>query len=145
MSTASPDTRDLARRLIAIEAARDESSGASAVGTVRVCDRLRVPLARLAGVAGFRSLLSRAVALSKAEITSLNSVQVREDGSLEGSNGAGLSPLAGPDDEGGAAIVAHLLGLLVMFIGEPLTRQLVRDGWPDATTDESDRRAGGQA
>lgn len=145
MSMASPDTRDLARRIIAIESARDESSGASAVGAVRVCDRLRAPLARLAGVAGFRSLLSRAVSLAKAEIPSLNSVHVREDGSLEGYNGAGFCPPAGPGDAGGAAIVAHLLGLLVTFIGEPLTRQLVRDVWPDATTDETDRRAGGQA
>ena len=147
MSTASPNTRALARRLIAIEAARDESSGAATVWAVQVCDRFRVPLARLVGVAGFRSLLSRAVALAKAEVASLSPVQVRQDGSWEGFSGAGLSPTPGPGvdgGDGGAAIVAHLLGLLVTFIGEPLTRQLVCDVWPDAATDEMDGRAGRQ-
>ena len=100
---------------------------------MQVCDRFRVPLARLVGVAGYRSLLSRAVALAKAEVTSLSPVQVQQDGSLEGFSG-----------DGGTAIVAHLLGLLVTFIGEPLTRQLVCDVWPDAATDEMDGRAGGQ-
>ena len=30
-------------------------------------------------------------------------------------------------------IVAQLLGLLVTFIGEPLTLRLVRDAWPNAS------------
>ena len=88
--------------------------------------------------------MSRAVALAKVEVASLSPVQVREDGSLEGFNGDGLSPPPGPGGDGGTAIVAHLLGLLVTFIGEPLTRQLVCDVWPDAATDAMDERAGGQ-
>ena len=98
-----------------------------------------------AGVAGFRSLLSRALALAKAEVVSLNPVRVREDGSLEGFDRASHLPGAGPGDDGGVAVVAHLLWLLVTFIGEPLTLRLVRDAWPDAPVDETDRTAGGQA
>ena len=30
------------------------------------------------------------------------------------------------------SIITYLLGLLVTFIGEPLTLRLVRDAWPDA-------------
>src|SRR5688500_11644496 len=120
MSTAPPALRDFARRLLALEAPRDEPPGASARGAVRVCDRLRGPLARLAGVAGFRSLLSRALALAKAEVASLSSVRVREDGSLEGLDEAGDGPGAGRGADGGAAVVGHLLGLLVTFVGEPL-------------------------
>jgi hypothetical protein len=97
------------------------------------------------GLAGFRSLLSRALALAKAEVVSLSPVQVREDGSLEGLDGAAHWPGAGPGGDGGAAVVTHLLGLLVTFIGEPLTRQLVRDSWPDAPADETAGRAGGQS
>jgi hypothetical protein len=144
MNTATPAIRDFARRLIALEAARDGSPGVLDGGAGRVCDRLRVPLARLAGVAGFRSLLSRALALAKSEVDSLNTVQVREDGSLEGFDGAGGLPGGGPGGDGGAVVVAHLLGLMVTFIGELLTRQLVRDLWPDAATGETDGRAGGQ-
>ena len=35
-----------------------------------------------------------------------------------------------------AAIMGHLLGLLVTFIGKPLTLRLVREGWPDLSLDE---------
>ena len=38
--------------------------------------------------------------------------------------------------EAAVAITAHLLGLLVTFIGEPLTLRLVREAWPDASLDE---------
>lgn len=143
MSTVPPAIRDVARRLIALETARDDPAAARD-GAARVCDRLRVSLVRLAGVAGFRALMSRALALAKAEVVSLNPAQVREDGSLEGFDGAAADPRAGPGGDGGAAVVGHLLGLLVTFIGEPLTRQLVRDAWPDAAADEPGGRAEGQ-
>jgi len=142
MTTAPATSWDLARRLIVLEAARDEFSTSHAGGAGRVCDRLRVPLARLAGVAGFRSLLSRSLALARAEVVSLEPVRVREDGSLEGLDGTGPGPGAGPGGDAGVVIVAHLLRLLVTFIGEPLMRQLVRDTWPDA--DETDERPGEQ-
>jgi hypothetical protein len=140
MSRASPAIQDLARRLIAAEAARDDPPGAHAAGAVRVLEKLGAPLARLTGEAGFRSLLSRALALAKAEDASLNPVRVREDGSLEGLAG----DRNGPDAGAGGAVVAQLLGLLVTFIGESLTLRLVRDAWPDAAADETDRRAGGE-
>jgi hypothetical protein len=144
MNTATPAIRDFAGRLIAREAARDESAGVVAGAAGRVCDRLRVPFARLAGVAGYRSLLSRALALAKAEVVSLNPVQVREDGSLEACEGAGDCPGDGPGGDGAAVVVAHLLGLMVTFIGEPLTRQLVRDAWPDEAADATNGPVGEQ-
>jgi hypothetical protein len=132
MSTVPPAIRDFARRLIALEAARDEPPVVGAREAVRVCEKLRRPLARLAGVAGFRSLMSRALALAKDEVSSLAAVQVRADGSLEGLDAAGPDRDAGAGGEGGVVVVAQLLGLLVTFIGEPLTLRLVRDAWPDA-------------
>src|SRR5438309_1326179 len=108
MSTASPSMQNLARRLIAVEAARDDPSGAHAPGAVRILEKLRAPLSRLAGAAGFRSLLSRALALAKAEDASLKTVQVREDGSLGGAAGNWPGPDAGAGEDG-AAVVAHLL------------------------------------
>jgi hypothetical protein len=143
MNTATPAIRNLARRLIAPDAARDPSDG-SVGDVVRACEKLRVPLAKLAGGAGFRSLLVRALALATAEVPWLDSVQVRADGSLEGFDAAGRQPGAVPGGEAGVVVVAQLLGLLVTFIGEPLTRQLVRDAWPGTATDEMDGRAGGQ-
>ena len=131
MNTSTPETRSLAVRLIAQETARDPAARPR-----HVCDRLRVPLARLAGVAGYRSLLSRAVALAKAEVAALDSVQVRDDGLI-----IGLDAVAA---DCGLVVVAQLLGLLVTFIGDPLTRQLVADTWPEAAAEDLDGRAGRQ-
>jgi hypothetical protein len=53
MSTASPEIQDLARRLLAFEAARDNSSAARADVAVRVIAELRLRLIKFAGVDGF--------------------------------------------------------------------------------------------
>jgi hypothetical protein len=143
MNTVPPAIQNLARRVIALEAAREPSNGL--VGeAARACEKLRVPLAKLAGVAGFRSLMARALALATAEVPWLDSVQVRADGSLEGFDAARRHPGAVPGGEAGVVVVAQLLGLLATFIGEPLTLLLVREAWPDAPVDEADRRAEGQ-
>ncbi|MBA3513782.1 MAG: hypothetical protein H0T77_05345 [Pyrinomonadaceae bacterium] len=137
---ASPEIQDLARRLLAFEAAHDNSSDARAGVTVQVIEELRVHLIRFAGVDGFRSLLSRALTLAKAEVPSLNIVQVRADGSLEGFDGIVQRQEAGAAWQAGIVLVAHLLELLVTFIGAPLTLRLVRDKWPDASMDGADLR-----
>ena len=142
MSTAPPAIRDLARRLIALEMARDESPGATSGGAIRVCDRLRLSLSKLTGVAGFRSLMSRALALAKAEVPSLAPAQVQPDGSLERLDGTGRDQGASASGEAGVPVVAHLLGLLATFIGEPLTLHLVRDAWPDASIPATDAKSG---
>jgi hypothetical protein len=137
MSTASPQIQDLARRLLAFEAAHDNSSEARADVAVQVIQDLRLRLIRLAGVDGFSSLLSRALTLAKAEVPSLEIVHVRADGSLEGFDGIEQSQAGA---QAGIVLVAHLLELLVTFIGEPLTLRLVRDKSRDASMDEADLR-----
>jgi hypothetical protein len=141
MNTATPAIRNLARRLIALESARAPSDGLIDEA-VQACDKLRVPLGKLAGVAGFRSLMARAMALATAEVPWLESVQVRADGSLEGFDAARLPQGAVPGGEAGVVVVAQLLGLLVTFIGEPLTLRFVRDAWPDASVTEMDAGSG---
>jgi hypothetical protein len=135
MNTVTPAIQNLARRLIAMEVARDPSDGLVGAA-VRACEKLRVPLGKLAGVAGFRSLMTRAMALATLEVPWLDSVQVRADGSLEEFDAARSQQGAAQGGEAGAVVVAQLLGLLVTFIGEPLTLRLVRDAWPDASVSE---------
>jgi hypothetical protein len=138
MRTVSPEIQDLTRRLLAFEAPHDNSSHARVDVAVQVIEELRMHLIKLAGVDGFRSLLSRALTLAKAEVPSLNMVHVRADGSLEGFEGIEQSQeAAGP---AGMVLVAHLLELLVTFIGEPLTVRMVRDKWPDASLGGADLR-----
>ncbi len=127
--------RNLAQRLLAVEAANQSATDAHVHEAVRVCEKLRISLIRLAGSDGFASLLRRTLALARAEVPALERVTVNPDCSMEG-----LEELAADATDGGAdapvAITAHLLGLLVTFIGEPLTLRLVRDAWPDASLDE---------
>jgi len=76
-------TREWARRLLAAESADGKDSTSTESTVIRVYERLRQSLCALAGVAGFRSLASRALALAKAEAPSLGAMQVTADGSLQ--------------------------------------------------------------
>jgi hypothetical protein len=136
MTSTTPAIWELARRLVALEAACPSEAVAGGGEAARVCEKLRAPLAKFAGVAGYRSLISRALAIAKAKHPTLESARARLDGSLEG-----LEEIARTDTEAGLLVLVHLLGLLVTFIGKPLTLGLVRDAWPDATLDETDSRA----
>jgi hypothetical protein len=139
MNTPSPSIRDLARRLLAVEAASQSAADPRVPEAVRVFEKLRVSLTRFAGAEGFTALLRRALALARAEVPALHSITEKADGSMEGleevAADAGNSGVGGGN--AAVAIIAHLLGLLVTFIGEPLTVRLVRDAWPDASLDES--------
>jgi len=130
----------LARRLLTYEAAAGKNSVSTESVAFRVCEKLRQPLCSLAGVAGFRSLLSRALTLARAEAPSLSAVQVGADGSLKGLDELGPQRDKDMSKEGGAILIAQLLGLLLLFIGEGMTLQLVQDVWPESALD--DRESG---
>ena len=127
--------RQLAERLLAVEAARHSEADSHVHEALRVCEKLRSSLTRFAGADGFTALMRRALALARAEVPSLQGVSVRQDGSI-----VGLEEISGSSKDGGAeatvAITAHLLALLVIFIGEPLTLRLVIDAWPDESLDK---------
>ena len=90
--------------------------------------KLRGPLSKLVGQAGFHSLLSRALALAKTANPALALVEVRIDGTLGGS-GARRDPNGGvePDTD----VVAQLIGLLETFIGLTLAMRIIGDAWPE--------------
>ena len=120
-----PKTRDLALRLLAYENSAVKTSEPTELAAFRVCETLRQPLCALAGVAGFRSLLSRALTLARAEAPSLSAVQVTADGSLQGLDGLRTQVNADEAEEAGIILITQLLGLLVRVVGEGMTLQLV--------------------
>ena len=133
--------RDLARRLLAVEAASPSATGVHVHEAVRVCEKLQISLTRFAGVDGFTSLMRRALTLARTEVPSAHRITVKADCSMEGLEElAADARKSGGGGDGGteavAAILGHLLELLVTFIGKPLTLRLVRDGWPNASLDE---------
>ena len=137
VNPATPAIQNLALWLLAQEASAGKPSEIKMYAAFRVCEKLRQPLSTLAGVRGYQSLISRALTLAKKEAPTLGEVQVKEDGSLEGTGAIELQQ--GMDEatkEGGTLLVAQLLGLLVTFIGQALTLRLVRDLWPDVPFDD---------
>lgn len=133
------ETLDCARRLLACEEAAGRTAEATELKeppALRVYEKLRRSLSALAGVAGFRSLVSRALTLAKADDPSLSAVQVTEEGYLEGLGQRGSRIDDGQSEETGLILIAYLLGLLLTFIGGSLTTRLVQDVWPDAAFEE---------
>jgi hypothetical protein len=132
MNRSSPNMRAIAERLIAYEAKGSIPSETNARAPFGgVVEKLRRPLAALTGSGGFRSLLSRALALANEEVRWLRGVHVKADGSLECPTD--MTQLDREEiTKGEVALIAQLLELLAIFIGESLTLRLVEDVWPEA-------------
>jgi hypothetical protein len=125
--------RDFAERLLAEESA-SASGHADLPVAFRVCNKLRLRLTTLAGLAGFHSLLSRAITLAAREAPGLSTLRINADGSLDRLAGSVEGGHAKPhpdqlDANEGVVLVAHVVGLLFTFIGEALTLRLINDIW----------------
>ena len=108
----TPKVKDLASRLMAVEAAEGNRAGGHSSSAFRVCAKLRQPLTGLAGIAGFRALLSRALALASGEVRWLKAVHINADGSLEEVDETQAQLSRDEGAKGEIVLVAHLLGLL---------------------------------
>jgi hypothetical protein len=124
-------TRELAQRLLDAESMEAGTADADTHAVCRVCEKLRRNVSTLAGAAGFRSLLARALTLAKQESPALGAWEVKSDGSL-----GGLDGLNGEAAPSGAVLIAHLIGLMMTFIGESLTLRLLHDVWIDLPDSE---------
>jgi hypothetical protein len=158
--TTLPEMRDLAQRLLAYEANAGESTEPIEPAILCVYERLRQSLSDFAGTAAFQSLAYRALAMARAEVPSLRAARVGADGALTGLGhglGQGMSefgPQIDPEkdragehqaaDEG-IVVIARLLGLLLTFLGEPITLRLLRNTWPGATFDDRSSEKGKKA
>ena len=145
--SSAPGMRDLAHRLLTHEAAGGKTSEPMGSPAMRVYEKLRQSLGEFVGVAGFQSLAFRALTQAKSEAPGLWAVQVGEDGSLQG-----LGEFESQIDidkeltgEGGVILIARLLGLLRIFLGEALTLSLVRNAWPGEALDDRNSAHGRKA
>jgi hypothetical protein len=76
--------RDLAHRLLTYEAGAGKTSEPMDSPTLRVYEKLRRGLGEFAGVAGFHSLATRALALARTEAPGLSAARISADGALQG-------------------------------------------------------------
>lgn len=134
MTILPPPIRALAQKVLAAEGAVAGSSDILASPQARIAEKLRGALIQLLGPDGFTALLKRALGLAKTELPWLDSIQVNNEGHLQG-----MEAFGGDEEKAGRAgleITVQLLGLLVTFIGESLTLRLVRNTWPDVPVDD---------
>lgn len=139
MRQSDPAVRNLTWRLLAHEAHEDDGQHLDALAGAaeRAADTMRLHLSKVIGEAGFLALLERALVLAKAEHPWLAAVRAERDGSLKGLR---VSAEGRESDEamaGFAAVLAHVLETLTVFIGEDLTKRLVCQAWPEVSLDET--------
>ncbi|MEO7328846.1 MAG: hypothetical protein ABI193_09730 [Minicystis sp.] len=139
MKRTTPKLNGLAEQLLGYEAESGKAAAANETAAFRVSEKVRRLLISLLGVAGFRALLLRALTLARAEAPELSAVTVKPDGSLEGLNELAPRSAAGESVRGEILLIAKLLELLVIFIGEALMLSLVEDAWPEATFEDPTR------
>jgi hypothetical protein len=92
-----------------------------------VLEKLRPALTTLMGKMGYRGLLARSLAAGSEEVRWLRAVHVKSDGALEGLRDLQADITPSLFIEGRAVMLAHSFGALVDFIGEELTRALLRE------------------
>ncbi len=126
----------LAGRLLSDETGGKSAHLGASKAAAHFIEELRPVLSTLMGNGGFRALLSRAVALTRAEIPGLNSLNVKADGSLEGWEQSEGEVTPDELSNGSAVLLAQLFGLLVAFVGVKLTLRLVSEVRPSVSLED---------
>jgi hypothetical protein len=130
-----------AKRLLALEGEWEADAEECAEAAGRVYDKLADQLAPLLGGAGVQAMFVRSAKLARGELPFLAELVPAIEGSGEGATGlrAYLLTLE-PDAATQAATVLFgtFLDLIISFIGDRLTVQVLRGAWPkiDETPDE---------
>jgi hypothetical protein len=131
--------RQLALKVLAQHAGPAAGAEALAAAAHRAYDDLARVSAPLIGQVGVDALTGRALHLAQREYPWL--AHTREPEQAEGPFAQVVVSLARQDPgvatEAAGAVFATFTGLLVTFIGEPLTLRLLRRAWPDAFADAS--------
>ncbi len=123
---------ELARRLVEHEAGGSPAPSASVAAAEAACRRLKDDLIDLLGRGGVSALMGRALNLAKRERPLLAGVTLDTE-SDACFTGLADAVAAGTDEEAAAAaaaVLAHLLGLLIILVGEELGMQPVHKFWP---------------
>ena len=130
--------RQLALKVLAQHAGSAAGAEALAAAARRAYDDLARVSAPLIGQVGVDALTGRALHLAQREYPWL---VTREPEHAEGPFAQVIVCLERQDPavaiEAAGAVFATFTGLLVTFIGEPLTAGLLRKAWPDAFSDAS--------
>lgn len=133
----NPALRELALKALAERAGSAADAGALAAAAQRAYDDLAQVSAPLIGQVGVDALTGRTLYLAQRKYPWL--IHTREPDEWKGPFAQIVFCLERQDPavatEAAGAVLTTLTGLLVTFIGEPLTAGLLRQAWPDAFSD----------
>jgi hypothetical protein len=135
----NPTLRQLALKALAQRAGSAAGAGALAAAAQRAYDDLAQVSTPLIGQVGVDALTGRTLYLAQRKYPWL--IHTREPDEWKGPFAQIVFCLERQDPavatEAAGAVLTTLTGLLVTFIGEPLTTRLLRKAWPDAFSDAS--------
>ena len=122
---------ELVRRFLQSETGGAGDVGAIAAAVERACQQLAEELATLVGQGGVNALMGRAVNLAKREYPFLETVRPRvvPEVALVGMTEAFAGREPAEAEAAGAAVLGHLVRLLVNLVGEDLGLRPVRKAW----------------
>lgn len=137
MRGASPELYDLARWLLAHEAADLSGPDGVAEAAEAACRKLRRPLVVLLGT-GFDVLVLRALDMASSQFPFMKEIKLGlgDEGCLTGVKEAAKGQDPSQIADGLATQLAQFLWLLVTFIGEDLAMREVARVWPEAPLGE---------
>lgn len=137
MKPVNPTLQKLALRLLEHEAATSGNPHEPVKAIELCCQRLHDRLDRLIGAGGFRALLNRALHLAKKKYAWLEGVGIEDYPGCEFKDlreaVKGKKPAT--VNEACTLILANVIWLLVIFIGEDITIGLIQEAWPHVTID----------
>jgi hypothetical protein len=139
MSLAPLPMLQFAKHLIAYEIEGDPSAAQPDTIAFPVIAKLSPHFITLMGSYGFQVLLARALALAGEEVTWLRKVHMNNEGALNNTNDPMTAEIF---LEGKVVLVAHLVELLIAFIGESLTLRLLHDVWPKVSSKDFNTNEG---
>jgi len=132
MSHPSPRLVEVAQSIVEHESGWESDPAASAAAAEGACRRLSDDLVDMLGSGGLSALFTRALNLARREHPALAEVGVSGESAAIYTN-LTRSLTRSTDEEASAAatgVLAHVIGLLVMLLGEELGLQPIRKLWP---------------
>lgn len=140
LKSAPQALRKLSRRLLEHQAGNPSHPQALLDVAGPVCQKLQEKLVTLIGSNGCQVLISRAWVLTRREFPELSPIETKGSCHFQGQGSMqGLDPDQAMEAQ--VVMLANLLWLLMIFIGEDLSMHLVYELWPDLPPGEVDSSA----
>ncbi len=131
MDKATHNTHEIASAILDYERGILTDADASLAATAHVFLKLQSYLTKRLGAGGYRSVVNRAVSVSKAQVPLLSPIHVEDNGALDGFDDCLIAPGSAKESEGYVVLISNFLALMDTFLGPDMSLRLLGSIWPD--------------